>query len=454
MNKKLNILLLLTILFTIIVVINPYYKIDILLIITFLLGVGYYLLKDKLILVFLLLRPTLDYWRDYNLLEYKNHYLNINSALAVLVIIWSISIFIKYRTNLKKVNKYLILFFLFCLLSISYSFYPGTTFIEITKLFSIIALFSSAFILSRENIINQKSIKISLFASAIIPIILGITQLFTGSGINTFGIHGRIYGTLAHPNVFAFYILFLFFIFIQDTFIKQEKYWQEHSNLKKIIYIFFAILILATYTRAAIIGGLIFVTILGLYYYRKKTILILSSVIILYLLFFPLNNFLKNNFNYNLQNNSLISRLTQTDEDSDSWAWRQALIRENIPIIKEKPLFGYGYGVFAQVWENNRGESHYWDDSAEAHNDYLRLILEIGAIGSLSYLLFLFSIGKNIWQKIKINQKENLYLLAWLISFLALSFTDNMLHHTAVMWLMWSWFGFELGKNQIETTKK
>lgn len=270
MNKKLNILLLLAILLTIIVVINPYYKIDLLLIITFLLGVGYYFLKDKLILIFLLLRPTLDYWRDYNLLEYKNHYLNINSALAILAIIWSLSIFIKYRTNLKKINKYLILFFLFCLFSISYSFYPGTTLIEITKLFSIIALFSSTFILSYKNIINEKSLKISLFTSAIIPIILGIIQLFTGSGINTFGIHGRIYGTFAHPNVFAFYILFLFFIFIQDTFYKQKKYWQENSNLKKIIYIFFIILILATYTRAAIIGGLIFITILGLYYYRKK----------------------------------------------------------------------------------------------------------------------------------------------------------------------------------------
>jgi O-antigen ligase len=79
-------------------------------------------------------------------------------------------------------------------------------------------------------------------------------------------------------------------------------------------------------------------------------------------------------------------------------AWRQALIRENIPIIKERPLLVMAMEYF--LWFGRTiGKSHYWDDSAEAHNDYLRLILEIGIIGSLSYLIFLFSIGKNIWQK-------------------------------------------------------
>jgi O-antigen ligase len=56
------------------------------------------------------------------------------------------------------------------------------------------------------------------------------------------------------------------------------------------------------------------------------------------------------------------------------------------PIAMEKPLIGHGIGTAEMVAEQNLHVG------TAPHNDYLRLMLEIGVVGMIGYVVFL------IWQ--------------------------------------------------------
>ena len=208
-------------------------------------------------------------------------------------------------------------------------------------------------------------------------------------------------------------------------------------------YITLTILLIFTYTRAGWIGLAAFLLIVGLLKYRRALIVSFISVGLLFAIFFPLNSFLIKNYNINLQKNNLIGRLTARSEEADSLAWRQSLVVESIPLIRRHLFFGYGYGTFPIIWEANRSNIHLYDDSAEAHNDYLRLALEVGLSGLAIYILMLTWLFITIIKPIhhESEQPRHLVFFASIIVFFLLSVTDNMLHHTPVMWWLWAIWG-------------
>lgn len=436
------------------VIINPITSLDALLIITLFFIIGHIFLQEKLILVFLIIRPTLDFWRDITLFQYENTTINLNAALSILLFGWLVITLVKYRQAIPRVPFYLILA-IFCLLigaSSIYSISPLTTIIESIKFYNLALLFVVSYILIKKEIIKPSEFLKAFIIGAIIPLTLGLWQMISGAGITTFEIRGRIYGTFAHPNIFAFFALFLLFFHTQYSTIQPTKFWQTNKELKFIAYFILILLLAMTYTRAGLIGLAIFLIIIGIFKYRKLLFGLILATSLFYLLFFPINSWLVNNTTYNLQKISIINRITARNEDADSLEWRRALIRETAPIIKTKMWLGYGYGTFPYVWEQNRSSQHLFDDSAEAHNDYLRLALEIGLIGLGIYLIFLLKLSLISFKTIlkKSNRNDNLYFFAWVMTFVALSVSDNMIHHTPVMWMMWSWWGvvFAMMKNR------
>ncbi len=390
---------------------------------------------EKFLLLFIILRPTLDYFRETVIFSTERLTLNLNAVFALLLFFWSLAMLAKYWREIKPAPLRLALPALSVLMLASafWSVSPFTSLIESVKFLDITALFLFSYVLVKEKKVSLREIIISIIVSAIIPILAGLIQLFTGQGMSTFGLHGRIYGTFGHPNVFAFFLLFLLFLLIQY---RKSIFWQKHKSLLCTFYFLLFTLLLMTYTRAAWVGLLVFLMAIGILKYRKMLAWLISGLVLFYLVFYPLNNFLIQHYNFSLQKElPLLSRTTERSEEADSFEWRKSLVRENIPLIRAKPLLGYGYGTFPLVWEANRSMEHFWDDSAEAHNDYLRLTVEIGILGLLVYLIIL---GRLLQANIAAS---NLYLTAWIVTFIVVSVSDNMLHHTPVMWLMWSWWG-------------
>lgn len=395
-------------------------------------------LSEKMLLVFLSLRPALDYWRDIVIWQYKNTVLNLNAALAIIFIIWAIFILAKHwplvKTEKIPLKLLLPVLLLLMITSAFYSISKFTTVSETIKFLALALFFFVSYVLIKQQKISKQELIIAIFASAVIPIIFGLAQLLTGSGIATFGLHGRIYGTFAHPNVFAFFLLTLIFLLSEQSIFSPTAFWQNRRLLRNFIFCALIILLLFTYTRAAWIGLIVFLLAIGIARSRCLLYALIAGLALFYLIFYPLNRWLIANYQYSLRTLPLIERLTSRDEDSDSIAWRLSLIQETAPIIRQRPFLGHGYGTFPLVWEANRGIQHFWDDSAEAHNDYLRLLLELGAIGLTLYLI---TLSRLFFISAK---KYKLILPAWIIVFAIISLSDNMLHHTPVVWMTFSYW--------------
>jgi len=391
---------------------------------------------EKLLLLWLLVRPALDGWREVVIFSYHNTAINLNAALSIVIVLWSVVMLIKHRQSMTRAPGIVIasLLLLFAILSIGWSVQPGATLSEAIKLFIALSLFALAYSFAKERIIEPTSLAGAIALSALIPIIVAIYQALTGAGLTTFDIHGRIYGTLGHPNVFAFLLLALIILALQFP-VAEKKY----------ILPLLGVLLLLTYTRAAVVGLAIFLTILGLAQNKKLFKRIALGIALTLVLLIGLTQMWPRETGALLARTPIISRFTTTNEDADSLAWRQTLVLETIPLIHARPLLGYGWGTFDKVWSDNRSQAHFWDDSAQAHNDYLRLALELGLVGLAVYIAFLATLIIKSFSLARQNPRHYLHLFAWIVTFTIVSLSDNMLHHTPILWLTFAYWGSAFG---------
>ncbi len=416
----------------------------------------YSLFGDYALLALLIIRPTIDYWRDYVVLSYNNFHININAAISLLLLAWSVAFFIKNYQEFKKVplKNLWLLFLVWCSVSFFWSFDKVSTITETAKAANLFALFGMTYILrARNDHYFDKVFFWSFVGSAVLPLTTAVYQFFTKSGMTIDGTANRIYGTFAHPNILATFCLMLF-IFLFDKYQNYRKHetslikfvpnWLKESKkeLYPLALIFLTILIALTYTRIAWIGLAFFIVAIGLYYKRKETITTIIVLTTLYGLFFPVNIWLIDNFNINLQNNALVARLTSRNMEADSITWRADLFNKIIPLWTNRPLIGYGYGSFARVWDDNKGVDNIWDETSEAHNDYLKVGFEAGIIGLVIYIFIFLSL---LYREIKFGQKHawtNFVFILSILVYLILSVSDNMLHHTPMIWWLWALWGY------------
>ncbi len=433
-----------------VIIINPLWQVDALIITA---GIGALLhsyVQEKVLLLFLALRPTLDYWREIPIVSTDFITIQITTAFGCLFIMWAIGMLWHY----KKEWKYLPLHTSFGALallfgvSIVYSVSPTDSIIECIKFVSIPLFFFLGYLFVKQEKITIEELLYTICLSAVIPVTFAIIQLITGTGIDTFDVRNRIFGTFAHPNVFAFFILFLFILFINYSTLHVSHFWKTYKHLRIYGYIFFSVLLLFTYTRAALVGLGIFIITIGTIFYKKALYVTFLGITLFYGSVYSINYITTHVFQKSFPHIGIVNRLTERNEDADSFAWRQSLIRETIPIIREQPILGYGYGTFESVWDSNKGIWHVYDDSNESHNDYLRLFLETGVVGFALYIGLLCHVLYLGFLHVRKRRTiiPYIHLFGWIIMFLALSFSDNMLHHTAVMWLMWVWWGAMFAK--------
>lgn len=271
--------------------------------------------------------------------------------------------------------------------------------------------------------------------SAIIPLLLGFYQLISQSGLSFGGLDNRIYGTFGHPNVLGFYLVMVLGVSI-------IKYLSEPKGQRSLLYpiiIWSGLLaLLFTYTRGAWLGLGVVLIVLGIMRYRKP--LIISAALLCFLIVFGqlINSVLISSANINLNENPLISRFTVRSEEADSINWRYEVLQTMLPEVSAHPWLGVGIGNFVTL--RQLGDIGLFEDP-EAHNDYLRLAIEIGLPGLLLYIGFLLSIFiraiKNYfsWPKTAWQKWYSLTLIGLILAYLGMSAGDNLLQGTPVMWL-------------------
>ena len=85
---------------------------------------------------------------------------------------------------------------------------------------------------------------------------------------------------------------------------------------------------------------------------------------------------------------SLVERFVSFKTDDASYHTRIQIARDSIPMIKARPVTGWGLGTFTTVYPKYR--TFYADVFINAaHNDYIQVLAETGALGFVAVLGFL-----------------------------------------------------------------
>lgn len=396
-----------------------------------------FLFKPKFFLYFLfLVTPGLRILAKNEIIFQNDFYLiNFNFVINLSILFFGGIFLITKKTELIKIIKnskftYLLLFFtLISGLSILYSIDKSNSLDEFIRIVGIVIIYFYA-----RLIIKDKKDFLHLLAiiilGTIIPIRAAIFQFFTGSGWwDKTIMEYRIQGTFLHPATFAFYLLIL--LPLIWTLIKNNKP-KIIKAFFLVLLLSFSLLIMATLARVAWLGALLMLLVYGALKNRKILILSFLILFISYLTVPVINNRINDVF---------------SPKYNSSFSTRLRIYETSLPAFFKSPLIGQGLGSFDQIHLKLNDEAKSYE-SLQAHNDYLRLLIELGLIGLFLYLGIFLTLFMSIYKNYKKGDAETQsYLfglaLIW-IGALSISMGDNILRTMEVQYLLWAITGATL----------
>lgn len=294
----------------------------------------------------------------------------------------------------------------------------------------------SLFIIGMAAIKNQNDIEYWLkviLLSGLIPVLITVPQKFIGAlsfytqGLGDFG---RVSGTFGHPNVMGFYCCYLATIIMMIVKIFPHAVPKYILRLLPIYLLAVLFALLLTKTRSAWVGCGFFFIAYGLFFERKYLIYIFIFSCIALLI--P----------------EVQDRLIDTIEGHKTWdhgtmnsyIWRKQLWAAALRwMTPSHYLFGYGLDNFAL------NSNTFYDYSAvggsPAHNVYLQLFFETGALGLLAYLFLQYSVLRKLSQYYKENKKFVLFSISLIIQYAFFAYSDNMFGYLAFNWMYWFTLG-------------
>lgn len=201
--------------------------------------------------------------------------------------------------------------------------------------------------------------------------------------------NSRVGGVFEQPNTLGAYFVYNMFFFLGFFlyYWRSFKYW-----LLLIPFLACFRGIMVTFSRGAYLafafGG--FMTT----FFRSKALFIISSIILISVILNPV--FLPEGIQYRLSQTFSKGQVisTNVEDVTDASVGKRMLIWQGaLQMIKDEPLFGFGYGVFPFVIGSYAPQIKEMD----AHNTYLILAAEMGIPALLIFLLILVLLIKNSW---------------------------------------------------------
>jgi len=391
----------------------------------------------------LLARSSLDALREVKIIL-GDLYVNPASALSIFIVFIGILYVLVKKGPLRvnRIDRAFLIFLGVSTLGVANAFhnFGASGSISIKEWVRLFSLFLLYFLI--KNIVKTEGqIKIfinMMFLSMVIPLGVGYYQLITRaeSTLARIGFH-RIYGTAVHSNHFALYLSF-FLIFVLVFFLKERK--------RK--YVLYALIISVPFFATLSLNGLIMLGIsvltLGVIKFKKFMIASFVILILIILSVSPLQHRLTKLKETNIREE------IETGEITTSFSWRIYWWGLYINKIKEKPV--QGYGLHASELVNPQEQLN--RIVRAPHNDFLRVLIELGFIGLFAYLYLYYSIGIWIWRSYKkIDDKKYkilaLGLFAIFIAFIIGSFVGNFITSTIFQYYFWTALGLLAASKKI-----
>jgi O-antigen ligase len=287
----------------------------------------------------------------------------------------------------------------------SISIYPFAT---KNSLFLISSYIIFGFFLSR-YITNKSRIFIILIPIVLVSLleaIIGFYQSFIVYGIShSQGAHGTFVNRNHYAGLLEITIpLILGFAFSMNKFwhtgfrnmLHSIKYSDDVFKQTSIMFLVFFLLLAVFLSKSRM--GILSISISLFFFYSNlnlfgknfKTILWFLTISII---FFLLLIFL-------IDINPILERFRNIDADQRVSVWKDC-----IQIIKDFPLFGSGLGTFKYIYPLYKENLKAAVDYHYAHNDYIHLLVETGAIGFSCLMIGLIILFKDAVKFLKYNTK-------------------------------------------------
>lgn len=414
---------------------------------------------ETALLTLIFIRPSIDIIGYVGVPDYPA--INIGSSIAIVTIILSFIYIYINRNMFEKVKPPLTMILIIMLILYALFSFVGeslaTGLQETVRVFSFMILYFVGWIyVYRQNRFFDL-IKLIIYSS-VIPLIFAYIEYFSGSGLYTNpGFENRIAGTFGHPNVLAYFsviILALIWTVLEN---KTNNIFKMERIIFRLIGVFYIIVLVITFTRGAWFGLILFVILMSLIQYPLKTLKI-SSIFISFNLILVLSyNFLASPDILDLKPLAqfpIINRVTGlfNADPSESVIWRLNMWNDAYNKALESPVIGFGTGSSEIVMEHTRGT---FRGSVEVHNDYIKTFLEQGIIGLTIYALLILNILFNLYYRYM--KDKNIYILtiAVLTTIIYIvSFWDNLLRGTVLMWILFLLLGGVPHYNQLHNQVK
>lgn len=374
----------------------------------------------------LAIRPAIDSVGD-RAVSFGSVSINVAGILSILVLVWSLWYLISQWKRVMEARGFwpIALFVGFGFFSLTYSVATLATMTEIVRLGSLLGLFFVAQVMIRQEQ-DFRTVISGLLLGLVLPSAVGFFQVLTGNGLTFAESVNRAYGTFGHPNVFAFYLVLTIF-----TILGLYAHGKRYTGIHPITVVLFTVLLLLTQTRGAWLGLVVGLGFVGLVRYRQA--LVVGSIVLLTILvILPLLSASLTSAGIDIKRQPIIGQLVERQLNTSSFDWRVEVWDDMKDRFFERPLFGFGLGSFPTLRQLQVFDVY--DQGIGAHNDYLRLLVELGLIGCVLYALVLVSWLRAMRAITRHWSGERLFMMGFFLAFLVMSYFDNLLQATPVMW--------------------
>ena len=383
------------------------------------------------LMLFIVIRPSIDQFSEKLSIGIGDaSAFSGASFLGILIILLSFLLLVK---SIKKFPRQPLLIFwalylLAVFISILFSIEKSASVYVFIRVLSILAIFINALVLIK----SKKYFFYSIYAvllSAIIPFVFALYQAVTESGLGSNGVDSRLFGTFNHPNAFASFVIII--ISLLAFLIIQDKKSEKTKLLQWIFYgaLFISVVILlATFSRGALLGFLVFIFILSLLR-SPKYILFVAIVFVI-------------TFSISQDFRDRIEDVYNPPADS-SIRWRFDQWGEMWALYVQKPIQGYGAGTETIAHENEYG---FYSGNHYTHNDVLRSALETGLPGVITFSLLWFGLILLLFiQFLKTKERNKKLFLLLMFALVSgefiFSMSSNIFRGTATQWTLWLLIG-------------
>lgn len=231
---------------------------------------------------------------------------------------------------------------------------------------------------------DMRRVVVATLVSAVVPVLWALSQFASGH----FQIRANvkaIEGPFSHPDYFGLYLVVVLIVCVVALF---ETRRVAHRVMLSVLFALAAFCLLETYMRGAWIGFALSLVVLGLLRYRSLFVVGALLLVIASVSFPGTVHKVEQRFG------DLAARSAASSDNS--WKWRTGQWGRMLHLGSHKPLTGQGFGSYSRMTVKEFGteDPHYgtiFDPKHPltsvrgfgAHNDYVRMFVEMGVPGLL-----------------------------------------------------------------------